>query len=530
MQAAADPNCWRGRLLLILPQRRDARRCRLRAPLNSGAEPTGSVRDVEAGQLTRMTAARPDVRPTEALSRFAAGLRYQDLPAEVAAHTKLSVLDTIGIALAGSGLGEGCDEVVAFAAAQSEGGRATLWSSGIRVGASQAALANAVHARALDYDDIIEHPQIHVAVCVVPAALAVSELIDSPVSGRAFLAAVAAGCEVQSRLAAATAAHAGSGLPRMLSTQVFGYFSAAAACGNLLGLDAQDMASAFGLALMQAAGTEEMVVHAAASAGKCLYAGLSNQGGVNSALMARYGVLARGEPFAGEAGLFAAYYDDRYDRDKLTDGLGDGFVSLDRCFKTMPGTLVSHAFVEAALSLMASHGLTAGDIDRVRLHVGPWGSVMCEPGEMRRRPPSASAAMNSIPFSVAKAIVHGKVGLADFGQKGRSDPAALAMASRIEHRLDPRLGNPKGLEPGVVEMQARAGDTCSLRVDRPRGHPSRPVEFADVAAKFRENARHAARPLEAWRIEAIIDRVLNLDDEPDVRSLASLIANRDPSS
>ena len=63
----------------------------------------------------------------------------------------------------------------------------------------------------------------------------------------------------------------------------------------------------------------ELRGHAAASVGKCLYAGLSNQGGVNSALMARHGVLARGEPFAGEAGLFAAYYEGRYDRDKLME-------------------------------------------------------------------------------------------------------------------------------------------------------------------------------------------------------------------
>jgi 2-methylcitrate dehydratase PrpD len=477
-----------------------------------------------------MTAARPDVRATERLARFAAGLRYQDLPAEVAAQTRLSILDMIGTALAGSGLGEGCDKIVAFATAQGDDGKATLWASGARLGAAQAALANAVHARALDYDDIIEHPQIHVAVCVVPAVFAVSEIIHAPVSGRAFLAAVAVGCEVQSRLAAAIAAHAGSGLPRMLSTQVFGYFSAAAACGNLLGLDADDMASAFGLALMQAAGTEEMVVHAAASVGKCLYAGFSNQGGVNSALMARHGVLARGEPFAGEAGLFAAYYDGRYDREKLIDGLGEDFVSLSRCFKTMPGTLVSHAYVEAAQNLMATHSVTADDIDRVCLHVGPWGSVMCEPEDTRRRPPSASAAMNSIPFMVAKAIVHGKVGLADFGVDGRSDPAALAMAARIGHRLDPRLANPAGLEPGVVEITTKAGEAVSLRIDRPRGHPARPAKYADIAAKFRENTRHAARPLEGWRVDAIIERVLNLDDEPDVRSLASLVANRGPSS
>ncbi len=75
----------------------------------------------------------------------------------------------------------------------------------------------------------------------------------------------------------------------------------------MLGLDSSSMRSAFGLALMHATGTEEMVVHAAQSIGKVLYAGLSNQGGVQSALMAHHGVQAIGDALKGTAGLFAAF-------------------------------------------------------------------------------------------------------------------------------------------------------------------------------------------------------------------------------
>jgi hypothetical protein len=60
---------------------------------------------------------------------------------------------------------------------------------------------------------------------------------------------------------------------------------------------------------------------------------LSNQGGVQSALMAHHGVLAKGEPLEGRAGLFAAYYGGRYDADPLVSELGTRFVSLDRCVK-----------------------------------------------------------------------------------------------------------------------------------------------------------------------------------------------------
>jgi 2-methylcitrate dehydratase PrpD len=462
----------------------------------------------------------------ERLARFSADLRFERLPAQVIAHTKLAILDTIGVALAGSATKEGCDEVLSYVTAEKGSGRASIWPSGVRLGAARAALANAVLARALDYDDILEFPQIHVSVCVVPAALAMAQSHSAPVDGRRLIAAVAAGCEVQSRLAASLRPYFGEGLPTMLSSQVFGYFSAAAACGNVLGLNCDTMRSAFGLALMQAAGTEEMVVHAAESFGKSLYAGLSNQGGVQSALMAHHGIIAKGEPLEGRAGLFAAYYGDRYDADVLVGDLGTRFLSLDRCVKAMPGTLVSHAFAEAALQLMRANALRRQDIARVRLDVGPWGNVMCEPASLRRRPTSASAAMNSIPFIVAKAIVNGGVELDDFQAEGRNQAEALAIAASTEHVLRRDLARPLGLEPGLVTLTLKDGRELNMRVDTPLGHPSRPLSIDGTVAKFRANVRFAAKSLERSRVNALIERVMTLENLEDVAGLVELAATR----
>jgi 2-methylcitrate dehydratase PrpD len=466
---------------------------------------------------------RGQSKADERLAGFAAALRFDQLPAEVVAQTKRSILDTIGVALAGSGTREGCAEILGYLTAEKEPGRASIWSSGQRLAPAQAALANAMHARALDYDDIIEFPQVHVSVCVVPAALAVAQSRLTPVDGRTLIAAVAAGCEVQSRLAAALKPFFGTDLPTMLSSQVFGYFSAAAACGNLLRLDHDAMRSAFGLALMQAAGTEEMVVHAAASIGKALYAGFSNQGGVQSALMAHHGVLARGEPIEGRAGLFAAYYGGRYEAEALVCDLGTRFVSLDRCFKAMPGTLVAHAFAESALMLTREHEVCSQDVVRVRLEVGPWGCVMCEPAALRRRPTSASAAMNSIPFIVAKAIANGHVAFDDFQAEGRSQVTALAIAERTDHALRRDLARPRGLEPAIVCLSLRDGRELRMRLDAPRGHPSRPMSAQDAVDKFRANAGHAATPLERPCVDAIIEKIMTLEAIDDVGELIELI-------
>jgi 2-methylcitrate dehydratase PrpD len=471
-----------------------------------------------------MNALSTPADPAIALADFTARLRFEDIPPAVVEQTKQAVLDTLGVALAGSGLGEGAREISRFAATQSGAPEAAIWSTGQRVSAGAAALANAATARTLDYDDILESPQVHVSVCVVPAAFAVAERSAAPVGGKAFLAALVAGCELQCRLAAAIRGRGADTFPVMLSTQVFGYFSAAATCGRLLGLDPDAMQSAFGLALMQAAGTQEMVVHSPRSVGKCIYAAFSNQGGLASAAMAQCGVVAQGAVFGGKAGLFKAYYGGGYEPARLVDDLGSSYLSTERCIKACPGTLVSHAFVEAAQQIMQRDALEPSAVADIRAHVGPWGQAMCEPLDVRRKPPSASAAMNNIPFMVAKAVANGTVALTDFEPDGRRQPDALRMAERFNYVLDPSLANPAGLEPGILDITTRDGRVCSARIDHPRGHPVRPLTFDDVAAKFRANARYAAVAFSPAGVDAIIDRVRNLEDMSDVGELIGMIA------
>ena len=335
------------------------------------------------------------------LCDFAATLDFAELPQDVREQNKLAILDVFGDAIAGAHFAEGAKEVRGYALSAGSGGRSTLWATGERCAAGLAALVNATHARGLDYDDIIPFPQIHVSVHVVPALAALTEDREATTTGRDFLTAMVVGCELQARLTRAIAPFFGSGLPSLLSSQIFGYFSAALACARLMRLDPPASRSALGLALMHAAGTEEMVVHATRSMGKIIYAGLSNQGGLQCAMMAAAGITAEGDALTGQAGLFAALYGGRFDDSALTEQLGSEFYSLNRCFKSAPGTLAAHSFAEAAILLKQDLGVSADDIQRIVLHVGSWGRAMCEPIELRRHPPSASAAMNSIPFVVA---------------------------------------------------------------------------------------------------------------------------------
>jgi 2-methylcitrate dehydratase PrpD len=463
------------------------------------------------------------------LCDFAATLDFFELPQDVREQNKLAFLDIVGDAIAGSHFAEGAKEVRAYALSAGSGGHSTMWATGERCAPGLAALVNATQARGLDYDDIIPFPQIHVSVHVVPALAALTEDRKAATTGRDFLTAMALGCELQARLTRAIAPFFGSDLPSLLSSQIFGYFSAALACARLMRLDPGASRSALGLALMHAAGTEEMVVHATRSMGKILYAGLSNQGGLQCAMMAASGITAEGDALTGRAGLFAALYGGRFDADALAEQLGSEFYSLNRCFKSAPGTLAAHSFAEAAILLKQDLGVSSDDIQRIVLHVGSWGRAMCEPIELRRHPPSASAAMNSIPFMVAKAIANGAVGPADFQEAGRAQAAVHSIASRIHYEFSPTLSKTDGLEQATVEFVVPNGSAFRKTVRAPLGHPERPLSREQVIEKFKKNAAFSDRPGLVARTDQIAERVLNLENEADVAAFigAMLAKNND---
>jgi 2-methylcitrate dehydratase PrpD len=241
-------------------------------------------------------------------------------------------------------------------------------------------------------------------------------------------------------------------------------------------------------------------------------------------LMARHGIYAAGAALEGRAGLFAAHFAGTFDENALAGNLGTRFQSLDRCFKAMPGTLVSHAFAEAALALVRSHAIIGPErIARVELEVGPWGRSMCEPFDLRRAPTSGSAAMNSIPFAVAKALANGIVALEDFTPSGLRDARTLAVAQRISHKLDETLARPNGIEPGIVTLYLNDGRVLREEVEVPLGHPARPFAPSDAERKFRTNLGLGARPLKAERIEALIQTIMSLEDLTDPGAFFALI-------
>ncbi len=94
-------------------------------------------------------------------------------------------------------------------------------------------------------------------------------------------------------------------------------------------------------------------------------------------------------------------------------------------------------------------------------------------------------AQFSIPYTVAAALVTGGVGLNDLSVPALSRPEILALAARIECRVDDEIEATWGrsISPAHVEVETENG-TFSHRVDYPRGHVRNRMTRADFEAKM----------------------------------------------
>ena len=168
-----------------------------------------------------------------------------------------------------------------------------------------AAFANGAFSQALEFDDTHNESIVHMSSPAVSAALALSEF--TTVSGRDLITAIAIGNEISCRVGSVSSGelHRRGFHP----TGLFATFGAAYLAGKLLGLDADALARAAGIAGSFAAGLLECWVDGTQT--KFLHPGWSAQSGITAALLARSGVTGPAQVFEGRWGLFASHVQDR---------------------------------------------------------------------------------------------------------------------------------------------------------------------------------------------------------------------------
>lgn len=446
---------------------------------------------------------------------------YENLPAEVVQATKKSILDSLGVMLAASTIGDGVREVVALVTEAGGKEESTIVSFGHKVPSWMAAFANGAMAHALDYEDIHYEAALHPTAQIMPAAFAIAERIGRT-NGREFITALALGSDIICRL--------GLCLTRnlmehgWLTPTVLGVFGSALTAGKLLGLSKEQMANALGLAFFQAAGSGSVML-GTHSVIRAIRDSFTGKAGVLSALMAQRGLTGVESPLLGKFGLYGLYFRGEYNPAPLTTELGKTFEGANVGFKPWPSCTMTHPYIYGTLDIVREHGIAPEDVADVTLVVGNFTRVLFEPLEERRKPKSAIVAKASLPFVVALALGRRRVVLADFLPQGLEDPAVLQIAERIAPKYvdDPQF-NLKGPSPAIVEIKTKDGRSYSKRVDCGYGHPKNPMTKDDLLAKFRDCATYSAKPLSEDKVNKAIELVNNLEEVNNVNEVIQLVS------
>ena len=459
---------------------------------------------------------------TDYVAKFVTNTKYADIPEGVLDLGKKSILDGLGLALAGSMADTG-DISRRYVESFANGDKgAVVIGSTLRTAPRFAAFVNGVSIHADDFDDTqlsaakdrVYGLLVHPTVPVLPAILALSA--RAGVSGRDFLTAYHVGVEVECKVAEAISPrHYQDGFH---STGTCGAFGSAAAAGKLMRLDHQRTLSAFGIAGSESGGLRENF----GTMTKPFQAGRAAESGVIAAELAALGWTAARNIFEAERGFFHAA-GGSFDPDAIVNRLGNPwtFASPGISLKPYPSGSLTHPAMTELIRLIETNDLRAPQVEKVDIGANHNMTTTL----LHHQPQTGLQAKFSMEFCLAILLLERKAGLGEFTDEVALRPDVQAMIRRINFYVDPEA-DAAGFDKmtSLLRIHLKDGRVISGRAEFAKGSPSNPMSFADAEAKFRGCAEYAEWPRQ--KTDQLVAFVKTIDTAARVDELGFLLSKQ----
>ncbi|MFF7710890.1 MmgE/PrpD family protein [Pseudomonas sp. NPDC007930] len=401
------------------------------------------------------------------LAKRLVALRHQELPAEVLGMARTLLADTLLVALAGQAQPAAHGVRAALPASA---GRSHLWFAhgAAAMAPADAAFINTLHAGLLGYGSI--NARVHADAVCLPAAWAMAEQLGR--GWEPFVLAFVAASEVVGRFS-----HSAS--PRSAGwshSSIYGGIGAAIAAGLLLELPAEQLAHAIGLAMAQAAGTQQASLESVLS--RRLQPAFATRNGVFAAQLAAAGVTAARQAVEGRFG-FRALYEPGNDKAVLA-GLGSDWRLLDTALKPYPVSACSQAPIEALLGLVGAHGCGEQDVLELVAYVSPF-MFRYVGGEFSANGDLAMLAQFNLRYHLASVLLRGPLTFEHLQPAALQAPAIATVLRKVHLRVDPR--NSHDFAPATVAITLRDGRVLEATQPVLPGSRGQPMGRAACAAK-----------------------------------------------
>ncbi|KAJ3592600.1 hypothetical protein NHX12_007727 [Muraenolepis orangiensis] len=451
---------------------------------------------------------------TRSFGAAISGLGPGHLTDGVISRSKRMMLDTLGVGLIGTQT-DVYSKALRYSQSFVSKDQSRVWGRAEEALPPQyAAFVNGVAVHSMDFDDTW-HPATHPSGAILPAVLALAQVLPRQPTGLDLLLAFNIGIEVQGRLLRFS--REALDIPqRFHPPTVVGVMGSAAASAKLLGLSSAQCIHALAIA---ASSTGSPLANAATQT-KPLHMGNAAGRGLEAARLAWMGLEGNPDILDLQSG-FGVFFTE-YNPSEMADVSRFKWVLENQnvAVKRFPAHLGMHWVAEAALAAKAElesggeSDLNLGQIRSVTLRVPPSKYIDCP------YPATEHQARHSFQFNACSALLDDQVTVESFCGALRDRPALRELLSKV------RVESPKDNHPSFDKMycdvviETHSGNKYVGRCDTFYGHWRRPLSQEDLERKFRANA---STVLSSEGVEGIVDFVANMEQATDSSILGSYL-------
>ncbi|MEN1967916.1 MmgE/PrpD family protein [Lentibacillus sp. N15] len=426
-----------------------------------------------------MTNVQEDIeQATYQLAKFIDSTNYQDIPIPVKEHAKMTLADTVGVALRGSFE----PEMVQLYKKFSSGKGSTILKNGFpKAEPNVAAFLNATATCFLELDEGSRptgHPSLH----IFPVSLALSQALNK--SGTDFLTAFIIGYEVQYCIQKATR------LRKMVHPHGnFGQVGAVAAIGKIMNWTVDQLQEGINAAAALTMGTSWQPCIEGATI-RNAFPGLTAQIAFSVKNLVESG-------FTGYRGAlsetFGEILGEHFSIKSLTDKLGEKYGIQENYFKFHAACALVHPALDAAANALGTnlnHGkfptirtknlLNPKTINHIKVRVAKNAIRLNNVAKENQL-----SSKFSIPYAVAMFLVKGNAGLDNFQGEILTNQEISSLAKKVIVEEDFELSSKWPHEAAAqITIEMKNGNLLAGNCTNPYGSTANPPLKMDLFAKF----------------------------------------------
>jgi 2-methylcitrate dehydratase PrpD len=440
---------------------------------------------------------------TKEFSEFIMETNLGDIPAETIRFTKELALKTVAGMLAGSVTLAG-RKITNFIRNQGGPAEAGVIGCGFRSSGENASLANGIFAHAAELEDD-QFPSATSDITIYPVIFPLADKLR--LTGREVIEAAAISMEVMNRAGMFSLAHKG-----ITDLPFYGILGATVAASRILGLNAQEIHSALGIAIGRASG---FIVNFGTDA-HYFESALACKDGLLAAVWAKEGMTGNGDL---EKWLTALFGPGAVNLDKITENLGKTPWHIHNIWiKKYPCCFLTHRQIDATTALLQENKLTYSSVERIDLDVGPV-DVTCD----RPDPKDIEDSRFSFQHILGGLLLKGGLSYDTFTKDNLADPAFKEARSKIKVHVHPDW--PAQFQSGIAKTKIthKDGRVFSKEMEQPLGGAKSPLTTEQFKELYKKYAKGL---LTEEQLEWTANIILNLEQYKDLQEFMDVLTYR----